>query len=88
VEEKISSADIYFDDAGYTGEDFDNNIQRNYFLSAVVIPQNIKVGLWKELNNVWEISALITNKNDHDIELKGNQLYDGRGIFKSVALDD
>jgi hypothetical protein len=88
MEEKLSTIDLFFDDSGYTGEDFDNDEQRNYFLAALAIPQNIQNDLCKELKIVWENAALITKKNINSLELKGEQLYGGKGIFKSVILED
>ena len=78
----------FIDDAGNTGENLEDPVQRNLFLACLVVPCLRASGFWTRIEPAWQIAASVTNHSSHEIELKGNEIYGGQGPFEGVPLND
>ena len=79
--------EAYFDESGHTGEDACHPVQQNLLFAAVVVPSRQKDAFWTEANLAWELASQALERSAESIELKGSDLYGGKGLFGGVDLD-
>ena len=75
----------YFDEAGYTGENLDDLSQSNLFLAAIAIPPEIAREFWRRAERAWEIGSRSLGVPLNELELKGHDIYTGRGRFSGLT---
>ena len=73
--------EVYFDESGYTGDDLDETIQSNIVLAAVVFPPEKIDPFWQSAKKAWEIAGRHLNVLPEQVELKGADIYGGKGQF-------
>ncbi len=78
---------IYFDESGYTGEDLCNPEQRNLLLAGIAVSAE-NDAFWNDLSRVWSLMKNVLRAVPNTAELKGSDLYGGKGHFKEVPLED
>jgi hypothetical protein len=83
VESKVM--EVYFDEAGYTGENVDDLSQSNLLLAAVAIPAEVAEIFWRRAARAWKIAATCLEVPLTAVELKGADIYGGKGQFSDVA---
>lgn len=76
--------EVYFDEAGYTGENLDDLMQSNLLLAAVAIPAEIDEAFWRSAAQAWEIAGAVLSVPPGTVELKGADIYGGKGRFKDA----
>ncbi len=74
--------EIYFDDSGNTGDDLDNDAQRNLFIAGVLISPDAAEALTHATDALWTQAADACSLSG--VEWKGEQLYGGKGPFRGV----
>lgn len=78
--------EVYFDEAGYTGENLADPAQPNYLFAAIVVPPGSSPAFWPAANEAWSIASGILGAPPDAIELKASDLFPGWGLFEGVAL--
>jgi hypothetical protein len=84
--ESEAIVEAFIDDAGNTGNDLENSEQRNLVLACLVVPSTRASAFWSRVGAAWQIATSVTGLVD--IELKGEQIFGGRGPFEGVSLED
>jgi hypothetical protein len=78
--------EVYFDEAGNTGDNLRDETQRNLFLAAISIPEDVRGSFWKRARAAWKLAAALTGTPMNGLELKGEQIYGGKGNFAHADL--
>ncbi len=76
--------EVYFDESGHTGEDLANPDQRNLLVAAVVISTEADRPFWMHVREAWSIAGALLAVAPETLELKGAELYGGKGQFAGV----
>jgi hypothetical protein len=76
--------EVYFDESGYTGENLDDCDQKNLFLAAVAVPGDIGEEFWNRARGAWEIAGRFLDLPPEEVELKGADIYGGKGQFSDM----
>jgi hypothetical protein len=74
--------EVYFDEAGYTGEHLNDLSQSHLMLAAVAIPADIAGEFWRRAERAWAIASKYLNVRLDEVELKGTDIYGGKGQFR------
>jgi hypothetical protein len=77
--------EVYFDEAGFTGENLNDPNQSNLLFAAVAIPGEVADKFWNRVRAAWELAGSRLNVPPDQVELKGSDLYGGKGQF--IGLD-
>ncbi len=81
-------AEIYIDESGSTGMDLGNTDQPNLMLAAPLIPADVEASFWTHAMNAWNSASDLLGVPVDSIELKGSELYGGKGKFKDIGSED
>ena len=85
VEPCIEEVEVYCDESGNTGEDLLETQQGNLFLAAMVVPPAIRDAFWRNASRAWYVAAGYLGCAVTSVELKGVNLYGGKGPFHRLS---
>ncbi len=78
----MEASEIYIDESGNSGSDLRNPDQPNLMLAAVVIPSSCESAFWSHVIKAWNLAADLLDQSVNSIELKGFELFGGKGLFR------
>lgn len=83
---EVAGVEAYFDEAGTTGEATDPD-QQNLLFAAVVLPAGVAHDFWLSAKDAWLRAGAALPQRTESVELKGSELYGGKGPWRRVALE-